>query len=60
MLKGSGDFIPKEVPECPDSCPYYTPDRGYEDYCQYPHGCYEEEQGEMFRETLREARREVG
>ncbi len=47
MLKGSGDFSPRECPECPGSCPYYTPERGPDDYCQYPPHkgvCYYEEE----------------
>lgn len=45
MLKGSGDFVPNDPLTCPENCPYYTPERGDDDYCQHPYGCkYAEEE----------------
>lgn len=49
---------PPEPDECPIECPYYTPERGGDDYCQRPLECEYLMQGELFQESMRAAREE--
>jgi hypothetical protein len=31
---------PPDPVECPEDCPFYTPEAGDDDYCQHPYGCH--------------------
>ena len=39
MLKGSGDFSPKDPEECPEDCPHYAPEDLAFGYCHSHIGC---------------------